>query len=75
LLLSLVDKGLSREAAYAMVQAAAFSARTNEISLEEACLKSADIKKYLSASEIKRDCDVKSQYKNIDFIFKRAFKK
>ncbi len=75
LLLSLVDKGLSRETSYAMVQAAAFDARDNKISLEEACLKSTDIKKYLSAAEIRRDCDVKSQFKNIDFIFKHAFGK
>jgi adenylosuccinate lyase len=75
LLLSLVDKGLSREAAYTMVQAAAFDARENKISFEEACLKSPEIKKRLSAAEIKRDCDIKSQYKNIDYIFKRAFKK
>jgi len=75
LLLSLVDKGLSREAAYAMVQAAAFEAREKKISLEEACLRSADVKKYLSATEIKRDCDLNQQYKNINYIFKRAFKK
>jgi adenylosuccinate lyase len=73
LLLSLVDKGMSREDAYAAVQAAAFDARDSKISLEEACLKSRDIKKCLSTEEIKRDCDVKSQFKNIDYIFKRAF--
>jgi adenylosuccinate lyase len=75
LLLSLVDKGISREVAYAMVQAAAFDARENKISLEQACLKSGDIKKYLTVEEIRRDCDVKSQFKNIDYIFKRAFEK
>lgn len=75
LLLSLVDKGLSREKAYAMVQAAAFDARDNKISLEEASLKSPEMKKYLSAAEIRRDCDVKSQFKNVDFIFKRVFGK
>jgi adenylosuccinate lyase len=73
LLLSLVDKGMSREDAYAVVQSVAFDARDNKISLEEACLKSWDVKKYLSAEEIKRDCDVKSQFKNIDYIFKRTF--
>jgi len=75
LLLSLVDKGMSREAAYAMVQSAAFDARDNRISLEEACLRSPEIKKHLSSAEIKRDCDVKQQFKNVDFIFKRAFNK
>ncbi|GHT52238.1 adenylosuccinate lyase [Endomicrobiia bacterium] len=75
LLLSLVDKGMSREAAYTMVQAAAFDARENKISLEHACLKSADIKKRLTVEEIRKDCDVKSQFKNIDYIFKRTFDK
>jgi adenylosuccinate lyase len=73
LLLSLVNKGMSREDAYAVVQAASFDARDSKISLEEACLKSRDIKKYLSAKEIKRDCDVKSHFRNIDYIFKRTF--
>lgn len=75
LLLSLVDKGMSREKAYAMVQSAAFDAKDNKISLEQACLRSPEIKKYLTAAEIRRDCDVKSQFKNVDFIFKRAFGK
>jgi adenylosuccinate lyase len=74
LLLSLIDKGMSREDAYTVVQTVAFDARDNEISLEEACFKSRDIKKYLSVEEIKRDCDVKCPFKNIDYIFKRTFK-
>ncbi|MDR1103910.1 MAG: adenylosuccinate lyase [Endomicrobium sp.] len=74
-LLSLVDKGVSREDAYAMTQAAAFDARDNKISFEEACLRSKDIKKYMNPNEIKQDCDVKSQFKNVGYIFKRVFKK
>ncbi|MDR1784562.1 MAG: adenylosuccinate lyase [Endomicrobium sp.] len=74
LLLSLVDKGILRENAYAIVQAVAFDARDNKISIEEACLRNHDIKKYLSVNEIRRDCDVNSQFKNIDHIFKRIFK-
>ncbi|MCL2144705.1 MAG: adenylosuccinate lyase [Endomicrobia bacterium] len=75
LLLSLVNKGLTREKAYAMVQAAAFDARENKISLAEACMRSDGMKKYLLAAEIRRACDVKSQFKNVDFIFRRTFKK
>jgi adenylosuccinate lyase len=74
-LLSLVDKGVSREEAYAMTQAAAFDARDSKISFEEACLRNRDIKKYMSPNEIKKDCDVKSQFKNVEYIFKRVFKK
>ncbi|MDR3306534.1 MAG: adenylosuccinate lyase [Endomicrobium sp.] len=74
-ILSLVDKGVSREDAYAMTQTAAFDARDNKVSFEEACLRSQEIKKYMKPEEIKKDCDVKSQFKNINYIFKRALKK
>jgi adenylosuccinate lyase len=74
ILLSLVNKGLTREAAYAIVQAAAFKARADKISLEQSCLQSADIKKYLSPSEIKSGCDLNRHYKNVEYIFKRVFK-
>ncbi|MDR1695647.1 MAG: adenylosuccinate lyase [Endomicrobium sp.] len=75
LLLSLVDKGLSRETAYSMVQAAAFDARDNKISFEEACLRSRRITDRLTQSEIKKAFDIKSQFKNVDYIFKRTFGK
>ncbi|MDR1401185.1 MAG: adenylosuccinate lyase [Endomicrobium sp.] len=74
LLLSLVDKGILRENAYVMVQIVAFDARDNKISIEEACLRNQDIKKHLTVEEIKRNCDVNSQFKNVDYIFKRVFK-
>jgi adenylosuccinate lyase len=75
LLLSLVDKGVSREESYTIVQAVAFDAKDNGISLEEACLRSGEISKYLTDEEIKRDCSVVAQFKNVDYIFKRVFKK
>ncbi|MDR3244793.1 MAG: adenylosuccinate lyase, partial [Elusimicrobiota bacterium] len=74
ILLSLVNKGMSREKAYTIVQKTAFYARENKISLNQACLQNTDISKYLTPEEIKRDCDIKSQFKNIDFIFKRVLK-
>ncbi|MFA6614164.1 MAG: lyase family protein, partial [Endomicrobiia bacterium] len=75
LLLSLVDKGLTRENSYALMQKLAFEAREKKISLEEVALKSDEMKKYLSEKEIRRDCDIKTHFKNVDFIFKRVFKK
>jgi adenylosuccinate lyase len=74
LLLSLVDKGLTRENSYALMQKLAFEAREKKISLEEVALKSDEMKKYLSEKEIRRDCDIKTHFKNVDFIFKRVFK-
>ncbi|MDR1952792.1 MAG: adenylosuccinate lyase [Elusimicrobiota bacterium] len=72
LLLSLIDKGISRQEAYAMVQKAAFKSRDEKISMIEACLET-EIKNYLNKDEIKRDCDMNSQFKNINYIFSRTF--
>ncbi|MDR3330688.1 MAG: adenylosuccinate lyase [Endomicrobium sp.] len=74
LLLDLINKGILREIAYAMVQTTAFDAKDNKISLEEACLKNHDIRKNLTVEEIKKSCSLKLQFKNIEYIFKRIFK-
>ncbi|MDR0890572.1 MAG: adenylosuccinate lyase [Endomicrobium sp.] len=73
ILLTLVQKGISREFAYQIVQSATFYARDMKISFENACLQSKDIKKYLTVQEIQYACDIKSQFKNINYIFKRVF--
>lgn len=75
LLLSLVNKGLSREKAYALVQRAAFSARDNNVGLEKAVAEDADIRGLLSRTEIKKAFDLKSHFKNVPYIFARVFKK
>jgi adenylosuccinate lyase len=75
LLLSLVDKGLTRENSYALMQKLAFEAREKKVSLESVALANEEMKKYMSESEIKRDCDLNSHFKSVDFIFDRVFKK
>lgn len=75
LLLTLVDKGLTREQGYAIMQRLAFLAREKNISLEEVALKDEELRKYMNEKEIKRDCDLSPHFKNVDFIFKRVFKK
>jgi adenylosuccinate lyase len=74
-LLSLVNKGLSREKGYALVQAAAFDARDNGGTFQDACLRNVEIGKCLSKAEILKDCDVRTQLGNINFIFGRVFGK
>lgn len=74
LLLTLVDKGLTREQGYAIMQRLAFSAREKNVSLEEVALKDDEIRKYMNEKEIRRDCDLSPHFKNVDFIFKRVFK-
>ena len=75
LLLTLVDKGLTREQGYAIMQRLSFLAREKNISLEEVAIKDEEIRKYMSEKEIKRDCDIAPHFKNVDYIFKRVFKK
>ncbi len=75
LLLSLVDKGLSREAAYALMQKAAFYARDNRVSFEGAVLNDPDIRKYLPENEIRKACDITAHFTNIPYIFKRVMKR
>ena len=71
----MVDKGLTREQGYAIMQRLSFSAREKNISLEEVALKDEEIRKYMNEKEIRRDCDLSPHFKNVDFIFKRVFKK
>jgi adenylosuccinate lyase len=74
LLLALVDKGLTREEAYAMVQKTAFTARESKKPLESVVLANAEIRRYLTAAELKANFDLKSQYKNLGEIFRRVLK-
>jgi adenylosuccinate lyase len=74
LLLALVDKGLTREQSYALMQKVAFVARETKKPLESIVLKDEDIRKYLSTKEIQERFDMKSHYKSIDEIFKRVLK-
>lgn len=72
LLLKLVQKDITREDAYAMVQGAAKKVWENGKTLEQAVLEDAEIKKHLSAKEIKETFDYKYHIKNVDEIFKRC---
>jgi adenylosuccinate lyase len=72
LLLALVDKGISREKAYAMVQRAAFNSRENRIKFEAVVLDDPDITRLLSRTEIKNTLKLEYHFRNLPFIFKRA---
>ncbi len=74
LLLALVDKGLTREESYALMQKAAFTARETKKPLETVVLASQDILQHLSPAEIKEHFDIKSHYKNINEVFRRVLK-
>ena len=74
LLLALVSKDISREDAYARVQAAAMSIWNSDKQFLDAVLESDGITELLSEKEI-RDCfDLDRQFVHVDHIFARALK-
>jgi len=71
-LLALVEKGLLRETAYALVQRNAMSAWREKKDFKTLLLKDEDIMKYLSEGEIAALFDFSYHTKNVDYIFERA---
>lgn len=70
-LLNLVDRGLSREAAYRIVQRNALKVWENKTSFLEELKKDEEIASLLSESELEKIFNLKSRLKNINVIFKR----
>ncbi len=70
-LLKLVEKGLTREDAYTIVQRNALHAMDNNSSFREALLNDEDVKKYLNETEILSCFDIGEYLKNVDKIFAR----
>lgn len=73
LLLKLVERGLTREEGYALVQNAARKVWDEGTpSLKEAVLEDEGIKRYLKPSEIESVFDYQYHLKNVDEIFRRV---
>ena len=72
-LLRLVGKGIARDRAYRMVQRHALEVTKSGGDLRRALLNDAEIRRYLSAGEIREIWDLKPYLKNVDQIFKRVF--
>ena len=73
-LLALVDKGLSRDAAYRMVQLHALKIARDGGELKDELLKDREITSYLSAREVEAVWGLKHHLANVDFIFRRVFR-
>lgn len=73
-LLELIGKGMLREDAYAVVQAAALKAWDEEGSFKENLFKEKNILKYFTKDEIEGLFDVKYHLKHIDEIIERVKK-
>ena len=70
-LLTLVEKGLSREDAYKIVQRNALDAFENHGNFKLNLLKDSEIAKFLTTNEIEKIFDPNEFLKNIDVIYKR----
>jgi adenylosuccinate lyase len=70
-LVALIDKGLSRESAYSMVQNNAKLAWDGDQDFRSALLNDVDIRKSLSEQEIDELFDYKYYLRHIDYIFNR----
>ncbi len=74
-LLRLVDRGLTREEAYALVQRNAMKAWKEQADFKEILLGDSDILKHLEASEIEAAFDLDRALRWVDTIFERVFSK
>jgi adenylosuccinate lyase len=72
-LLKLVQKGLSREEAYALVQKAAFQALDGKRQFQSVLLSSRSIRRLLKPAEVRRCFDLGHALGHVDEIFARVF--
>ena len=75
ILLELVNKGLKRDDAYKIVQRNAMSVWEGKGVFKNLLKNDKEIKNYLNIKEIEECFDLKHHLRNIDYIFKRIFKK
>lgn len=72
LLLKLIDKGLTREDSYRVIQSSALKTQNSSDTFINEILQNENVKKYLSEKEIKDCFDLKYYLKNNDHIFKQV---
>ncbi|MEC9018852.1 MAG: adenylosuccinate lyase [Nitrospinota bacterium] len=73
-LLALVEKGISREAAYSLVQKNAMQSWTKGKDFLTLLKKDKKVSSLLTKKEIEKIFNLKAQFKNVNIIFKRIFK-
>jgi len=72
-LLRLIDKGISRENGYAIVQRNAMKAWQEGISFQQLLLEDQEVRACLSEDELRDVFKIENFLKNVDGIFKRVF--
>ncbi len=68
----LIEKGFSREDAYALVQKLSFQAFQNKTSLKDILQNSSEIKPYISSKEIDSMFSASPYLKNVNYIYERT---
>jgi len=74
-LIALTQKGVAREDAYAMVQRNAMRAWQGQGDFLTLLMADNDVRKHLSAAELKENFDLGYHFKQVDTIFERVFGK
>lgn len=74
IMLALVEKGLSRENAYDIVQRNAMKSWRSGVHFKKVLLRDKEVKKHLSSKKIEHIFDLKYYLKYVDYIFKRVFR-
>jgi adenylosuccinate lyase len=74
-LLELVQKGVTREDAYKIVQRGAMKVWKGKDDFKTVLLKDKKVMEHLKPRDVERCFDIKPYVKNVDYIFKRVFNK
>lgn len=72
-MLALVDKGLSRETAYEIVQKNAMRSWKQGVSFMNLLIKDKKVREYLTEDEIREIFDLRYYLRHVDFIYRRVF--
>jgi adenylosuccinate lyase len=73
LLLALIEKGTTREDAYAIVQRNAMKSWQEGVDFKELLIKDKDVAKYIQKKDLDQIFNVNNFLKNVDYIFNRVF--
>lgn len=72
ILLVLIDKGLTRNEAYDVMQRLAFTAKKEGIDFQDALLRDDAVRSLVGVKEIEEMFDIRNYIKNVDRIFRRV---
>ncbi len=72
-MLALIDKGLSRESAYEIVQKNAMRSWKQGVSFMNLLIKDKRVREFLTENEIREIFDLRYYLRHVDFIYRRVF--